>query len=205
MTWKRSKTVLLMCMIVILNNTYKNAVSETNTARIVKDGSVVLFSEYEFIIKFSNLIYEKDGKEMKIPIFQGNMGDVYYKSFHEYCYKNNLLEKGWGESSFIIKAEKGKLTKTFHEFLYFYKGNILKNVDISKPNKIKVYGGALDIYYDFVINGVPFVLQVGISTDKKEIEDTDSIKSIFDVNLDENMATPIFTYRFWKNKTSNDL
>jgi hypothetical protein len=32
MTWKRSKTVLLMCMIVILNNTYKNAVSETNTA-----------------------------------------------------------------------------------------------------------------------------------------------------------------------------
>jgi len=192
-------------MIVILNNTYKNAVSETNTARIVKDGSVVLFSEYEFIIKFSNLIYEKDGKEMKIPIFQGNMGDVYYKSFHEYCYKNNLLEKGWGESSFIIKAEKGKLTKTFHEFLYFYKGNILKNVDISKPNKIKVYGGALDIYYDFVINGVPFVLQVGISTDKKEIEDTDSIKSIFDVNLDENMATPIFTYRFWKNKTSNDL
>jgi hypothetical protein len=56
-----------------------------------------------------------------------------------------------------------------------------------------------------VINGVPFSLQIGISTDKKEIEDVDSIKSIFDVNLDENMETPIFTYRFWKNKTSNDL
>jgi len=118
---------------------------------------------------------------------------------------SSIFTHSMGHYHFIIKAQKGKLTKTFHEFLYFYKGSILKNVDISKPNKIKVDGGALDIYYDFVINGVPFSLQIGISTDKKEIEDVDSIKSIFDVNLDENMETPIFTYRFWKNKTSNDL
>ena len=195
----------LICMVVIISCNYKNTICENNTVNSIKDGSVVLFSEYEFIIKFSNLIYEKDGKEMRIPIFQGTMGDVSYKDFLKYCVDKKYLEPNVAETNFIIKAQKGKLTKTFHEFLYFYKGSILKNVDISKPNKIKVDGGALDIYYDFVINGVPFSLQIGISTDKKEIEDVDSIKSIFDVNLDENMETPIFTYRFWKNKTSNDL
>ncbi len=205
MRLRKFYVISLICFIVVLNCANKIAFCENVQQNNIKDGAVVLFSEYQFVIKFSNLIFEKNGKEMKIPIFRGNMGDVYYKSFHEYCYKNNLLEKGWGESNFIIKADKGKLTKTFREFLNFYKGNILKNVDINKPNKIKIDGGALDIFYDFEINGIPFALQVGISTDKKEIAETDSIKSIFDVNLDENMATPIFTYRFWKNKTSNDL
>lgn len=206
MKFNAYKIILILCIIIIiLNLNYKNAVCENNKVNSIIDGSVVLFSEYEFIIKFSNLIYEKDGKEMRIPIFQGTMGDVSYKDFRKYCVDKKYLEPNVAETDFIIKAQKGKLTKTFHEFLYFYKGNILKNVDISKPNSIKVDGGALDIYYDFAINGVPFTLQVGISTDKKEINDVDSIKSILDVNLDENMATPIFTYRFWKNKTSNDL
>lgn len=197
--------VSFVCMVTVINCNYKNAVCENNALNSIKDGSVILFSEYEFIIKFSNLIYEKDGKEMKIPIFQGSMGDIYYKAFHEYCYKNNLLEKGWGESNFIIKTEKGKLTKTFHEFLNFYKGNILKDVDINKPAKIKIDGGALDIYYDFVINGVPFSFQIGINANKKNIDNLGPIKSIFDVDLKENVEIPIFQYRFWKNKTSNDL
>jgi len=193
-------------MIAIINFNFNNAICEVKAERDIKEGAVTKFKNTDlFIINFSNLIYEKKGKELKIPIFRGNMGDAYYKSFHEYCYKNNLLERGWGESGFIIEAEKGMLTKTFHEFLNFYKGNILKNADITKPNKIKVYGGDLALYYDFIINGVPFALQVEISTDKKEINDVDSIKSIFDVNLNENMTTPNFTFRFWKNKTSNGL
>jgi len=146
----------LICMVVIISCNYKNAICENNTVNSIKDGSVVLFSEYEFIIKFSNLIYEKDGKEMRIPIFQGTMGDVSYKDFLKYCVDKKYLEPNVAETNFIIKAQKGKLTKTFHEFLYFYKGSILKNVDISKPNKIKVDGGALDMYYDVVSNGVPF-------------------------------------------------
>jgi len=193
-------------MIVILNNTYKNAVSETNTARIVKDGSVERFKNTRsFIIKFSSLIYEKDGQELKIPIFQGNMGDVSYDNFRQYCLEKKYLEPNVAETSFIIKAKKGELTKTFREFLNFYKGNILKNVDINKPAKLKVDGGALGIYYNFEVNGVPFVLQVDVSTDQVEIENIDLIKSIINLNLDEKMETPIFTYRFWDDYTSDEL
>lgn len=179
-----------------------NAVSETNDK--IKKGDVQEFSKSEFIIKFSNLIYEKNGKRLMIPIFQGNSGDISYKEFLDYCYKNNLLEKGWGETYFVIKSDKGKLNKTFHEFLNFYKGNILKNVDINKPAKIKVDGGAIDIYYDFEVDSIPFTLNVNISTGKKDI-DSRLIKSIFDISLNENGENPIFRYIFWKNKKSNNL
>lgn len=201
---KKTCIISFICFLVILNCANKMAVCENNQQNNIKDGAVVLFSEYQFIIKLSNLIYEKNGKELKIPIFQGNMGDATYIEFLNYCYKNNILDKEYAENSFIIKSEKGKLTKTFRNFLMFYKKNILSNTDITKPGKIVYDGGALELYYDFQIDGIPFVLQVNISTDKNEI-DPDSIGSILDVNLDENMKTPMFTYKFWKNKTSKKI
>jgi len=183
-------------IVIIMSCNYKMAISETTTQDVIKSGDVQKSGDVSlFIIKFSNLIFEKNGIELKVPIFQGYSSDVHYKSFLDYCYKNNLLKEGWGESAFVIKADKGKLTKTFREFLMFYKGNILKDSDITKPAKMIPDGGALDIYYDFQVDGIPFVLQVNISTDKDEIN-PGSIKSIFDVNLDENMKTPMFTYRF---------
>lgn len=203
---KLYKIVCLICMIVILNCNYKNVVGQANIQNEIKEGSVLRYGETDsFIIKFTNLIYEKNGKEIKIPIFRGNMGDVSYRAFHDYCYKNGLLQEGWGESGFVVKSEKGKLTTTFRDFLNFYKNNILKKVDINKPAKIKIFGEGddLEIYYDFEANGIPFVLQIMINTEVK-VNNPDLIKSMLQVNLNENKSQ-IFTYRFLKNKTSNDL
>jgi len=170
----------------------------------MKENAVQLFSKYLFIIKLSNIVYEKDGKELKIPIFQGNMGDATYEDFRKYCLDKKLLEPNVAETAFVIKADKGKLTKTFREFLNFYKGNILKNTDVNMPAKILVDGGVLELYYDFKLNEVPFVLQISISTGQKDI-DTSLIKSIYNVNLNENMKTPIFQYRFWEDYSSDEL
>ena len=140
------KIVYFVCVIIILNcNT--TAISETGRQSIVNKESIQQYDERKgafmgaFIIKFTNLIYEVNGKNVKIPIFRGNMGDATYKEFHEYCYKNNLLKaRGYIESGFIVESEKGKLTNTFHEFLNFYKNNILKDCDIKTPTYFRVSG-----------------------------------------------------------------
>jgi len=198
------KIVSVLCIIVFLNCTDKKAMSETNMISKIKDDAVINFSTYSLIVKFTNFIYEEDGKKIKIPIFQGNSGDVSYDDFLEYCYTKKYLKPKSAETSLVIKADKGRLTKTFHEFLMFYKGNILKDTDINMPAKILVDGGVLELYYDFKVNEVPFVLQISISTGQEDVN-TSLIKSIFDVNLNENMKTPIFHYRFWKNYTSDEF
>lgn len=188
---------------MIINCNYKTVVGESNHK--IKEDSVQLFSKYQFIIKLSNIIYEKDGKDLKIPIFQGNMGDATYEEFRQYCLDKKYLEPNVAEGSFIIKAEKGKLSNTFRDFLKFYKGNILKNTDIHKPAKIKVFDDYLEIFYDFSVNGVPFVLQLNIHTDTSKIKDQNSIKSIFDLNLNENVVGPVLKYRFWDDYSSDEL
>jgi len=198
------KIILFATMIIFFScNNTANCKSNKIVSKKNSD-SVIKFSSRTFIINYSNLIYEHENKKIKIPIFNGNMGDITYNEFLEYCYIMKYLNPNTAETSLIIKADKGKLTKTFHEFLMFYKGNILKNSDISKPAKIKVDGGALDIFYDFKVSGVPFVLYISVGTDNNEI-DVDLIKSIFDIKLNENVEKPIFQYRFWKNYTSDEF
>lgn len=202
---KISKIILLATIIIFFSCSNNKANGDNNKLVSKKNSdSVIKFSSRTFIINYSNLIYEHENKKITIPIFNGNMGDVTYNDFLEYCYIKKYLNPNTAETSLIIKADRGKLTKTFHEFLMFYKGNILKNSDISKPAKIKVDGGALDIFYDFKVSGVSFVLQVKVGTDKNEI-DVDLIKSILDIKLNENVEKPIFQYRFWKNYTSDEF
>lgn len=204
--------VYLICIITILNcNT--TAVSEANKQNIYNKDTIQIYGnvdDSEFLIKFTNLIYEVNGKEAKIPIFRGNIGDATHKEFREYCYSNNLLKKGYGEGGFIVISEKGKLTTTFHEFLNFYKGNILKNVDINKPTVFRAWGDPqydpeihLTIYYDFKINGIPFVLFVSVYSSERI--DPDSVKSIFDIKLKERTNPPIFLYTFFKNDYSKNF
>lgn len=203
MRFKLYPIVYLISMFMILNCNNQNVIAAQNE---IMGGAIQKYESTDsFIIKFSNLIFEKNGKEIKIPVFQGNMGDVTYREFHEYCYKNGLLKEGWGESGFVIRSEKGKLTKTFREFLYFYKKSILKNTEIDKPSNIKIYGDGdnLEIFYDFNVDDIPFVLQLNINT-KEKFNNLASIKTILQLNLNENLNS-IFTYRFWKNKTSKEL
>ena len=209
------KIVCLICVITFLNcNT--TAISEVNKQNINSDA----IQKYDgnsnsgsFIIKFTNLIYEINGKKAKIPIFRGNMGDVTHEEFQEYCYNNNLMKRGYGEGGFVVISKKGKLTDTFHEFLNFYKGNILKDVDINKPTSFEAWNdlegkpgpSLLTIYYDFKVNGIPFVLFIGGTYSAERIDDSDSVKSIFDVKLKEMTNPPKFTYTFFENMSYKDF
>ena len=197
--------ILIVLIFFIFNCKENNAKSENNKSDYQKNEAVSKISSSSFIIRYTNLIYEHEGKELKIPIFEGNMGDVKYKEFRMFCVDKKYLKPNVAESAFIIQADKVNLTQTFRKFLKFYKGNILKNTDINKPAKIIIDGGALELYYDFIVDDVPFVLYVKINTDKGNIDNSDSIKSILDLNLNENVPKPMFKYRFWKNYTSKEF
>ena len=192
---------------VIFN--YNYGISEAIKKSEIKKESIVVYDEFgSFVIKFSNLIYEIDGKEVRVPIFRGTMGDVTYNDFLNYCYEKKLLEEGLEETGFIVETKRGELKKTFHEFLNFYKSNILKNADIKKPTKLNLFEeGVLDVYYDFKINGIPMVLQIRIST-TADFDDTDPVKSVFDIDkINEKMNTPVpfFKYNIWQNRTTQKM
>jgi len=193
----------LLFMLSIINCNY--GISETNIISNIQQGSIQeFFNTNSFIIKFSNIIYEHKGKKIKIPIFEGSMGDVLYDDFIKFCMVNNLLEEGFRENGFIVKTDKGKLSKTFNEFLLFYKKSILSNTDLNKPSRIEVYGGGLYLFYEFNIEGVPCVIFI-VATTKKEYRSADEIKSITGIELDETEKIPHFIYSFWINSESEEI
>ncbi len=200
------RIIVIVCAIVFINCNVNNRMVAQN---IIKEGSIQKFDRYSFIIKFSNLIYEIGSKRIAIPIFQGNMGDVTYDTFLNYCYNNNLLNKEYQEGDFVIVAKKGELKKTFHDFLRFYKNNILQDVNINKPAKMRVIDGVLDVFYEFNVQGIPMVLQVTIyTTEEFDLVDLNKIDSVFTIDsIDENMKTPkpYFMFNIWQNQTSRKL
>ena len=200
------KTIFLM-IIVFLNCIH--GVSEPIQKDKVKDAVIEYKKSFNlFLIKFSNLIYEIDGKEIKIPIFRGNMGDITYKEFRKYCSDNKLMEDGYRESGFIIGAKKGEVKKTFHEFLRFYQNNLFKDagIDVNRPTEISdIEPAILCIYYDFKVKGIPMVIKITIYV-TSDVE-TDKIKSVFDIdNIDEDFKTsqPYFKFEIFQNQTHKD-
>jgi len=194
---------LLFMLLIVIN--YNYASSESKAICNIEKGSIQkFFNSDSFIIKFSNIIYEHKGKKIRIPIFRGSMGDVAYDDFRKFCSVNNLLEEGFRESGFIIKTDKGKLSKTFNEFLLFYKKSILSNTDLNKPSRIEVDGGGLYLFYEFNIEGVPCVIYI-VATTKEEYKSADQIKSITGIELDETAKIPHFRYSFWINYKSEEI
>jgi len=207
MKFRLLKRIGILSILLFMLFMNQSAISESKMRSDIKPEAVQKYDDNDsFIIKFRNLIFENNGREAKIPIFKGDMGDVYYDDFHEYCYNKKLLERGYVESTFVIKTDKGKITKTFREFLNFYKGNILKNVNINKPSKFVVFddGQDLSLYYDFEVNEILFMLQIDIRS-AIIINNPNKIKSILDIPFDENVTPSLFRFRFWKNYTSDEL
>jgi len=189
-----------MCLILI-NFKIKDAVIEYKK------------SSNLFIIKFSNLIYEVKGEDVKvpIPIFRGSMGDITYKEFRKYCYDNKLMGDGYRESGFVIETKKGEVKKTFHEFLRFYQSNLFKDVgiDVNRPIEISnIEPGILNIHYDFKVKGVPMVIKITIyTTDTTGSVIIDKKKSVFDIDIiDEDFGTtpPHFYFGIYQNQTHKD-
>jgi len=119
-----------------------------------------------FIIQFSNIIYEEDSKKIKMPIFHGTSGDVLYKDFREYCLINKYLEPRVKESGFVIKCKNGEVKKTFHEFLKFYKSNILKDVNIESRSNFNSEEDVWTIFFKFKVDGIPCVMTILIDASK---------------------------------------
>ena len=143
------------------------------------------------VVRFSNIIYEYKEKQFKFPIFQGNLEDVFYTDFKNYCLNTGLVEQRYLGNQFAIKCRRGEIRKTFHEFLNFYKTNILKDVNINKP-VIECNSKFCLIWYNFKMNGIPCSLSIEFIG----ISDNSNYKSVFDIIPDENVVDTSFTYRF---------
>lgn len=149
-----------------------------------------------FIMRFSNIIFEEKGKNIKIPIFQGKYGDVANKDIIEYCIKNKYIDEDiWLHN--IVKCKKGEIKKTFHEFLAFYKSNILKDVNLNDPKAIELSSDDWFITYDFIIDGVPCYLEIRFLAKDEDLQSNNPVyKSVYEITPNENIKDPNFTYHF---------
>ncbi|MCL1833906.1 MAG: hypothetical protein FWG49_05320, partial [Leptospirales bacterium] len=142
------------------------------------------------------------------PIFRGNMGDINYDDFLNYCYDNKLLDNDYREGGFIIETKRGEVKKTFHEFLRFYQNNLFKDagIDVNRPSRFVSDLDQLYICYDFKVKGIPMVIAITVYIIGDV--DTGKIKSVFDVdNIDENFENtlPFFKFEIHQNHTSKKV
>jgi hypothetical protein len=156
---------------------YPNLLSpEMITARHVEKSNEY---HHTYIIRFSNLVYEEQGKIFAFPVFHGNMGDALHQDFRNYCYNEGILPEGYGESGFLIRCGKGEVEKTFREFLEFYKSKGI----IVKPDLIERHEDYAFVYYNFVIDGVPCYMVVDLFY--KEVN-YNNPHAVYGLVLDEN-------------------
>jgi len=155
-----------------------------------------------YVIRFSNLIYNTfrtAKKQIKIPIFQGTLGNVEYNDFKSYCRGKNMLASNTAESGFVILTKRGELKKTLLEFIKFYEGNILKGYE--KQVWINTSGDEPQYFewiisYEFKVDNIPCLMVIFVSADEKDFyKPRDTFKSVEDIHLNENMETPSFIYQ----------
>ena len=203
---KLFSTIIILLVSIVMNCT------SSGTNKIIK-GSEITNKHIEqyrykrvFILRFSNLIYEEDNKEIKIPIFQGDMGNGLYEDFMDYCLKNKLLEPGVMESGFIIKCNKGEVRKTFYEFLKFYKSNILKDVNIEKPSEMWLSTDDWIIKYDFIINNIPCFIEIELDPSDEDLykNPVSEYKSVYEIIPEEDSEQPGIFYSIYIGYKSSD-
>lgn len=177
------------------------------------DKEIQKFDDFLFIIKYSNITYNVKNQKIELPIFKGTSGNISYDQFQKYCYDHNLLKKDTRESGFVILSKKGELKKTFHEFLSFYKNNIWKNIDIEKPKKMDLFGDEerftdWQIYYDFDVNGIPFVMKIIFKVSKVDWEKRNNLsiyKSVYQISPNENIEKSYFIFKIYPNRKTESL
>lgn len=138
-------------------------------------------------LKYSNLIITyKTGEKVVMPIFNGDRGNIEIDTIENYYIKKGRLEQigglKVGLGDFAISCKKGENKKTFYDFLNFYKGNILKDVDIEHPKCLTNEEGVWIIYYHYNNQGVPSCLRINIAGAEKEYT---KYTSIYQIQVDE--------------------
>lgn len=116
---------------------------------------------YSFNIKFKNVWLDYDffkGKLIKIPIFQGENGDVRISQLRKKLKVNdNITIIG----ALKFYAKKGMLKKTILDCVNFYKESLFKDIDARVPTIIAGEGTSLIIWYDFEYMGYPSSVMIG--------------------------------------------
>jgi hypothetical protein len=195
-------------VLFVMNNCNPVTANQRISSEKISDKHIELYKyDMSFILRFSNMIYNEENKDIVIPIFQGKYEDVLYKDFIDYCIRNKLLQPKVMETGFMIKTKKGDIRKTFHQFLAFYKSNILKNVDIEKPTVMILSSTDWIIKYDFIVNGVPCYLKIELpprDEDLKKKRKDLILKSVYDIIPEEEDMEPGFLYDFYIGSKSTD-
>ncbi len=114
-----------------------------------------------YIVRYSNIIVQLEGKTIKVPIFGGTYEDITYEDIKKQQTKNRSVL-----GHIYIEAEKNQIKKTFFEILSFYKKTFFKEIDTNRPSVIGNEGGeSLFIWYDFNYEGMPCSMMITVSCD----------------------------------------
>lgn len=180
---------------IFIMNMHAAGSNQNNSIDITEKDIIPFKYPMTFIVKFSNIIYEEKGKNIKIPVFQGNLGEVKYKDLIKYCIDKKYIDQ-YMWVSYIVKCKKGKVRQTLHEFLKFYKSNILKDVNIEKPTVMSLSSTEWTIKYDFTIENIPCYLEIQFDSQEKDVDNNPKYKSVYDINPEENVKDPNILYTF---------
>ncbi len=177
----------VICLIIILSCASDNVSAENNIQIQPVDGKYIkFFGEAGLLdIQYSNIIFTtNNGKEVIQPVFRGTKGNIRYEDLREYCIKMGKLRPEEKRISPIqVYCNRGEVKKTFHEFLKFYKSNLLNDVDIEHPSDFGKDNKTWIIRYKFIVNGVPGSLQIQIDGSE---EFSSNYKSVYEIQPDEN-------------------
>jgi len=204
---KFSKIILIILIAISVcvcsNKNKSEAIDKLIKADEINNQYIEQYRFSVFIMRFSNIIYEEKGKQIKIPIFQGKYGDAMNKDIINYCINNKFISEDiW--LRYIVKCKKGEVKKTLHEFLAFYKSNILKDIDLNNSKAMNLSSGQWRITYDFIIDGVPCYLEIRFLEKEDDEINQPVYNSVYDINPEENLKDPSFTYLFVVGAKSTD-
>lgn len=189
MKTKIFKNAVLICITFILNCNYNSVLAETNKNLEIQsvDGKYIkFFGEAGLLdIQYSNLIFTTNsGINIIQPVYRGDKGNIKYEDLRQYCIKMGKLQSSETRISPIqVYCKKGEMKKTFHEFLTFYKSNLLKDVDIEHPAEFGKENKTWIINYYFKVNGVSGKMQIQVDGSEKQ---SPLYKSVYDIQPDEN-------------------
>lgn len=169
--------------------------SQKNSVKITEREFVPFKYPMTFIVRYSSVIYDDKGKSIIIPIFQGNYGEIKYRDLINYSIEKKYIDQNmW--ISYIIKCQKGKIKQTLHDFLNFYKSNILKDVDVKNIKNASLTSTEWTIRYDFKIDNVPCYLEIQFDPKEEDVDNETKYSSIYDINPEENVKDPNILYTF---------
>jgi hypothetical protein len=149
-----------------------------------------------FLVSYSAIIYDERGKKLSMPVFRGTEGDAFYEDIITYCINMKYInKKEW--LPVFVKCRNGEVKKTFHDFLAFYKSNILKSVNINDPKCFTISGPCWLITYDFSIGNLPCYMEIKLPPLEKDLftpQKDLKYKTVYDIIPNEEDREPGLIY-----------